>query len=401
MTLQANVQEASPPPSLPTLISLCALTALSLNMFLPSMADIASEFSVSYALIGTAIAGYLGFTAVLQLFLGPLSDRYGRRPVLLTCIAIFTVASAGCWLATNVWQFTIFRMLQGFVIGAWAISMAIIRDNYPPEKAASMMGYVAMAMAIAPMTGPMLGGILAETFNWRANFLVYLILGCLIWLICWFDLSESSSRTKSSLAQQWRETLTLTQSREFWGYTLSIAFGVSAFYTFISGMPVLAKPLFALPPTELGFYMGTITAGYMLGNYLSGRYATLLPLGRLIIIGRTIGTIGLAGGLILFTMGYGSLYVLITSTLCAGFGNGLSIPAANARALSVHPQLTGTAAGISGAATVASGGILTVIISSLLAVNNSASLLLLVMLACALLALVLPVWLSSVRWSSQ
>ena len=93
--------------------------------------------------------------------------------------------------------------------------MAIIRDNYPPAKAASMMGYVAMAMAIAPMTGPMLGGVLAETFDWRANFLLYLILGCLIWIIFWIDLRESSTRSKTSLAQQWRETLTLISSLIF------------------------------------------------------------------------------------------------------------------------------------------------------------------------------------------
>ena len=392
---------SSKPPSIVTLVLLCALTALSLNMFLPSIVEISQDFETSYAVVGAAIAAYLGFTAVLQLLLGPLSDRYGRRPVLLVCITIFTFASAGCWLSTNIWQFMIFRMLQGFVIGAWAISMAIIRDNYPPAKAASMMGYVAMAMAMAPMTGPMLGGVLAETFDWRANFLLYLILGCFIWLMCWFDLSETSSRTKSSLAQQWQETLTLIQSPIFWGFTLSIAFGVSAFYTFISGIPALAEPLFALAPTELGFYMGTITAGYMLGNYLSGRYATLIPLGRLIIIGRTLGVLGLTTGLVIFTAGYGNLYVLIASTLCAGLGNGLSIPAANASALSVYPQLSGTAAGISGAATVASGGVFTVIISSLLALTTSASILLLIMLACALLALVLPIWLSKVRWSSR
>ncbi len=389
----------SKPPSIVTLVLLCALTALSLNMFLPSIVEISQEFATSYAVIGAAIAAYLGFTAVLQLVLGPLSDRYGRRPVLLTCIAIFTLASAGCWLATDVWQFMVFRMLQGFIIGAWAISMAIIRDNYPPAKAASMMGYVAMAMAIAPMTGPMLGGILAEIFNWRANFLLYLILGCLIWLICWFDLSESASPTKSSLAQQWRETRTLVQSPEFWGFALSIAFGVSAFYTFISGIPALAEPLFSLPPTELGFYMGTITAGYMLGNYLSGRYATRVPLGRLILLGRIIAVLGLATSLIIFAAGYGNLYVLIAGTLCAGLGNGMSIPASNASALSVHPQLTGTAAGISGATAVASGSIFTVIISSLLASYPSTSLLLLVMLVCALLALMLPIWLSKVRWA--
>ena len=109
---------ASRPTSIVTLVLLCALTALSLNMFLLSIVEISEDFETSYAVIGAAIAAYLGFTAVLQLVLGPLSDRYGRRPVLLTCIAIFTLASAGCCLSTNVWQFMIFRMLQGFVIGA-------------------------------------------------------------------------------------------------------------------------------------------------------------------------------------------------------------------------------------------------------------------------------------------
>jgi MFS transporter, DHA1 family, multidrug resistance protein len=179
---------ATSPPRLLTLVLLTALSVLSLNMFLPSLPGIASDLEADYALVSLSIAGYLAITALLQLVMGPLSDRFGRRPVLLTGLAVFVLASLVCALATDIWTFLAFRVLQGAIISGAALSRAVIRDMVPAQEAASLMGYVAMAMAIAPMLGPMLGGALDQLLGWRASFFTFFALGIAVFGLCWADL---------------------------------------------------------------------------------------------------------------------------------------------------------------------------------------------------------------------
>src|SRR5210317_1505402 len=158
-------------PRVLTLILLAALSTLSLNMFLPSLTNIAGDFDADYALASLSIAGYLAITAVMQLVIGPMSDRFGRRPVLLCGLSVFVVGSLGCLLATDIYIFLMCRALQATVISGWVLSMAMIRDTRDEGESASLIGYVAMSMAIVPMLGPMIGGLLDEFFGWRASFL--------------------------------------------------------------------------------------------------------------------------------------------------------------------------------------------------------------------------------------
>ena len=153
-----------------TLIVGTALSVLSLNMFLPSLPGIAKEFQVDYGLANLSVAGYLAISAALQIVMGPMSDLYGRRKVMLLCCAMFVLASVSCALASNIWMFLCFRLLQGAIISGQVISRAVIRDMYPPSEAASKLGYMGMIMALAPMTGPMIGGALDMAFGWRAGF---------------------------------------------------------------------------------------------------------------------------------------------------------------------------------------------------------------------------------------
>ena len=168
---------AKTPPHLITLIILTSTSVLAMNMFLPSLTNMAAEFSVSYSVMNISVAGYLAITAVLQVILGPLSDRFGRRPVLLGSILIFSLASLFCALSSNIWIFLSLRILQGAIISGMALSRAIVRDMMAPKDAVRVLGTIAMAMAVAPMLGPVLGGVFDEIFGWRAIFWFYLGLG--------------------------------------------------------------------------------------------------------------------------------------------------------------------------------------------------------------------------------
>jgi Bcr/CflA subfamily drug resistance transporter len=378
---------ATTPPKLSTLILLTALSVLSLNMFLPSLANMAEDFAVDYALVSLSIAGYLALTSVLQVIMGPLSDRYGRRPILLIGLFIFAIASLVCALATDIWVFLAFRVLQGAIISGAALTRAVIRDMAPEREAASMMGYVGMVMAIAPMLGPAFGGLLDEMFGWRASFYVFFVFGLMILALCWADLGETNVTRSDTIRGQFRTYPELFGSRRFWAYTLCMTMSTGAFYTFLAGAPLIASQSFAMSPAVLGIVIGTITAGFMFGSFLSGRYARRFKTTTMMLAGRIVASAGLAVGIVLVLFGVVHPVTLFGATICVGIGNGLTMPSATAGALSVRPGLAGSASGLSGALGVLGGAVLTTLTGSLVTLGAGPLGLLIIMILCTLTGL--------------
>lgn len=375
------------PPRLLTLVLLSGLSVVSLNMFLPSLSNIAEEFQADYALVNLSIAGYAGMTAVLQLVMGPLSDRFGRRPVILAGLVIFSLASLGCLLAANIWTFLLFRMMQGAIISGYTVSLAVIRDSTHAQRAASVMGYVAMAWAVAPMLGPMFGGALDELFGWRASFWAFLGFGVAVLGLCWIDLGETNKTPSETFMKQFQIYPELFRSRRFWGYALCMAFSTGAFYAFLGGAPLVATAVFEMSPATLGFYMGTITAGFVLGSFLSGRFAARHALTTMMIAGRFAACAGLILGLAFLAAGVVHVVTLFGACVFVGVGNGLTMPSTSAGAMSVRPTLAGSASGLSGALTVAGGAVMSAITGAILTVENAAYALLGMMLLSSLLGL--------------
>ncbi len=364
------MRAAQSPPTLITLIFATALSVLTLNMFLPSLAHMSEDFGVDYGLMNVAVAGYLFVSAVLQLIVGPLSDRYGRRPVLLIAMVIFVAASIGCVLAESIWVFLSFRLIQAAVVAGPVLSSASIRDRYPPNEAASKLGYVAMAMALAPMLGPMLGGALDMLFGWRAGFVLYSLLGAGVLLLLWADMGETNTNRSSTFAAQMREYPHLFRARRFWGYALCAAFSIGGFFSFITGAPLVAAAWFDLSPAMLGLGIGIITGGFMVGNFVTGRIAKHTQLTTMILIGRIVASVGPFCGLLLFIGNMGSVWVFFGSAICVGFGNGLTNANASAGVMSVRPKLAGSAAGLSGALIVALGAVLTMMTGTFVSPEN-------------------------------
>ncbi len=364
------MRAAQTPPTLITLIFATALSVLTLNMFLPSLAHMSEDFGVDYGLMNVSVAGYLCVSGVLQLIVGPLSDRYGRRPVLLIAMAVFVAASIGCVLAESIWAFLSFRMIQAAVVAGPVLSSASIRDRYPPNEAASKLGYVAMAMALAPMLGPMLGGALDMLFGWRAGFVLYSLLGAGVLLLLWADMGETNTNRSSTFAAQMREYPHLFRARRFWGYALCAAFSIGGFFSFITGAPLVAAAWFDLSPAMLGLGIGIITGGFMVGNFVTGRIAKRTQLTTMILFGRVVASVGPFCGLLLFIGNMGSVWVFFGSAICVGFGNGLTNANASAGVMSVRPKLAGSAAGLSGALIVALGAVLTMMTGTFVSPEN-------------------------------
>jgi MFS transporter, DHA1 family, multidrug resistance protein len=390
---------ASAPPMLFTLVLLNGLSAASLNMFLPSLSNIAADFQAGYGLLASAsIAGYAGMTTVLQLLIGPLSDRVGRRPVILVSLVIFALASLGCLLARDVWTFLLFRTMQAAIVSGFVLSRVIIRDTEAAQKAASLMGYLSVAWAIAPMLSPMLGGAFDQLFGWRANFWAFLGFGVGMLALCWIDLGETNKNPSDTFTKQFKAFPSLFRSRRFWGYSLCMAFSMGALYAFLAAAPLVAATVFQMSPATLGFYMGSTAAGFILGSFVSGKFAARYRLPTMMVAGRMVAFVGLTVGLGLLLAGIVHEVSLFGSCVFLGFGNGVSMPSSNAGAMSVRPELIGSAAGLSGALTGAGGALTAGITGMILHEANAAFVLLGMMLlssTMALLAALFVLWLDA------
>ncbi len=376
------------PPKFVTLILLSGLSVVSLNMFLPSLSNIAAEFEANYALVNLSIAGYAAMTAVLQLIMGPLSDRFGRRPVILAGLVIFCLASFGCFLATDIATFLFFRMMQAAIISGHTVSLAVIRDSSGTQKAASLMGYIAMAWAIAPMLGPVFGGVLDELFGWRASFVAFMAFGVIVLGLCWLDLRETNASPSETLMKQFRTYPEMFRSRRFWGYALCMAFSTGSFYAFLGGAPLVAAMIFDISPAKLGFYIGSITAGFVLGSFLAGRFAAQHALTTMMIAGRIVACSGLILGLLILLAGVLHEITLFGACVFVGIGNGITMPSSSSGAMSVRPSLAGSASGLSGALMVAVGAVMSAITGAILTAENAAHQMLGMMLLSSALGLV-------------
>ena len=375
------------PPHIITLVVIAGVAALCMNVFLPSLAAMALYFETDYAVMQFAVSGYLAATACLQLLIGPLSDLFGRRPVMLASIAIMIAATLVCMLAPNITVFMIGRVAQAAVVSGFVLARAIVRDMVPMEQAASMIGYVTMGMSVVPMVGPTVGGLLNDISGWQSSFALLALLGVGILALAWFDLGETNHNKSASFSQQFHAWPELLRSPLFWGYALTSTFSSGMFFSFLGGAPFVGSVLYGLAPAMLGLQFFFMASGYMLGNFVSGRYASQIGITRMMLSGNVIALAGIATTITLISAGAESAYAFFVPLALIGVGNGVTLPSANAGMVCVQPHLAGSASGLGGAMTIGGGAALSVLASSVLSKEDGTWPLLMVMLATGLVAL--------------
>lgn len=380
------------PPHIMTLILIAGWAALSLNVFLPSLPSMAAHFGVEYHLMQLSVSLYLAMTAVIQVFIGPVSDRFGRRAVMLGSIAVFVLATLGTIIAPNFAVFLICRMLQAAIATGFVLTRAIVRDMVPQDQAASMIGYVTMGMSVVPMIGPVIGGMLDRAFGWQASFAVLAIGGIALFALVWADQGETATHRAASFRDQARQYPELLKSQRFWGYCLAAAFASGAFFAYLGGAPFVGTNVYQMDAATLGLYFGAPALGYMLGNFLSGRYATKYGINRMVLAGVLVTTTGLTLLLALTAIGIESANVFFGLIISVGLGNGIMLPSANAGLLSVRPALAGSAAGLGGAFTIGGGAALSALAGVVLTSGSGTIPLIMLMLASSVVSIFCIFW---------
>lgn len=366
--------------------------ALSLNIFLPSLPSMADHFGVDYALMQLSVSLYLATTAVVQVAIGPISDRYGRRPVMIVTVALFVIASIGVIYAPNITLFMFFRMMQAAIATGFALSRAVVRDMVGQDQAASMIGYVTMGMSIVPMIGPAVGGWLDEVYGWQATFWLLAAGGALLLVMVLLDQGETYTRREGGFAAQAREYPALLTSQRFWGYCLASAFASGAFFAYLGGAPFIGADVFDMKPKELGIYFGAPAIGYLVGNGLSGRYSVRVGINRMVLIGALVTGVGMALLLVVTLAGALHPAVFFGFMITVGLGNGILLPNANAGMLSVRPSLAGSASGLGGAFMIGGGAALSAVASFILSPGSGPMPLIVLMLMTTLAATACALW---------
>jgi DHA1 family bicyclomycin/chloramphenicol resistance-like MFS transporter len=380
--------DRSTPPHIFTLIFMAGMSAMVMNMFLPSLPQMSTFFGVDDGVMALSVPLFLFVSAILQIFIGPVSDRMGRRPVLLVGIAIFMLATIGCILATNITVFLIFRMIQAAIAVCMVLSRAVIRDSFDQEQSASMIAYVTMGMAVVPMISPAIGGFLDELFGWKANFWAFFFVGGALFALVWRDLGETVKPSGLTLTQQFKEYPELLRSPRFWGYCMASALSSGAFFAYLGGGPFVGSVVFGMSPKWVGIFFGAPAVGYFAGNWITGRNAKRLGVNKLILWGAIAVSCGTALMLGLFLIGFGSPLTFFGLMTCVGLGNGMVIPNATAGMLSVRPHLAGTASGLGGAIMIGGGAGLASLAVFLLKPETGAYPLILIMMFTSMAAVV-------------
>ena len=362
----------STPPHILTLILLASISALTMNIFLPSLPNIASELNSSTSILGLSVGIYLASSAVLQLIIGPFSDQFGRRPLILWSLIIFCISTLATVFVTNTAQFLILRVFQAISASCMVLARAIVRDTTESiEKAGSKIAYVTMGMALVPMVGPAIGGLLDYQYGWEASFWLLFILGLVILIISFFDVGETLSDHNQSFLEQISTYPSLLRSKRFWGYCLSSAFVSGAFFSYLGGAPFVGNEVFGLEPKDLGFWFGAPAIGYVLGNFLSGRFSTKIGLDKMIFLGVTTALFGVSISMTISLLDHGSVLSFFGLMTLVGLGNGMSIPNATAAMMSINPKLAGTAAGLGSAIMIGGGAGLSAIANFILIHGSS------------------------------
>ncbi len=323
----------------------------SIDTYLPSFPAIEANFEVSRALLSQSMTVYLIAFAISTLLWGPISDRIGRRLVILASLLIYIAASIGCAYANDLNNFLIFRTLQGFAAsGGFIASRAMIRDAHDTESAHRAMSQVIFLFSVAPAIAPVLGASLQVHFGWRSIFWFLASFGVLLYVM--------TSFIKETLPKEHQQSMhpkavikiytKILLHQKFIFLVLSISCGFSGLFLYIAGAPSVIYHFLNLSSGDFGYLFIPMVFGLMVGAFISGRLAHRWKKSRIINIGFSIMSVGILVNIVQILFLQESILNLVLPLVIYVFGLALIIPAITIMGLDYFPKNRGAAASMQG-----------------------------------------------------
>lgn len=328
------------------LVSMTFIGPLSLHLFIPAMPAVKEAFGVSTGMAQLTMSLAMLSMAFFTVAYGGLSDRFGRKRVLLGGLVLFTCGAAACMAATNLPMLLAGRILQGAGAGCGVVlARAIARDVYGQERVAQVIAYLTAAYVLGPMFAPLIGGQLTTLFGWRALFVFASVVGLVVIFAATFAVPETRTRSAAAPHGVFTGYKSLLRRPRFVGFMLQPGLLSAAFYTQATAASFLAAEHLGVNASDIGVWFFAFPIGFMAGSFISGRIGANVSIEFMTILG---GMIGVANGALLFAwlyFGGVSMAALYIPGMFVSLAQGLSMPYAQAGAMAVDAELAGSASG--------------------------------------------------------
>ena len=331
-----------------TLSAIAGIYILAQVIIVPALPDLGIIFLSDYRTIQLSVSAFSIGAAIVNLIAGPLSDRFGRRPIAIGFFIIFILSSLGSYFSENIYIFLLFRFFQASSAAGMVLARVIVGDIYSGSKATVMFGYISTIMAIGPLIGPLLGGLISDYLGSMQIFNFLTILGLLLFGLILYDLDETNLNRSPNMLSQIKSYPLLLLSMNFWPPTLVSAFSFSIFGIFFVGAPFVAVNVYGLSPSQIGLLLAFIPLGFVPGNIIVGKIVDRFSTKLLLILGSILLISGPLIALLTSNL-YTHPLAFFLPMLILGFGTGIIWPVANTAIIQAVPSLAGSASGISSA----------------------------------------------------
>lgn len=332
--------------------ALVAFQAISTDLYLPALPAIGADLGAGIEQVQLTLSLFLVGFGVAQLGWGPLSDRIGRRPLLLAGTLLYVAASLACLLAPSIEALVLGRLVQAVAACSGVVlGRAVVRDLYAPAEAARVLAYLGTAMALAPILGPIVGGWLTLSFGWRSTFAALALFGALAFLGTWHAVPETNRRKDphaTSPARLAANYGALLRDRLYLARVALAALGYAGIFSFISASPHVLIDAVGLRPDQYGLCFAAGVAGWMAGTFAAGRLNRRLGLDGLLALGTRLSAIAALAGLAWALAVPASWPAVVAPMFLFMLGAGFTLPTAMALAIGPYPGKAGLASALLG-----------------------------------------------------
>lgn len=349
-----NPKTARPEPSTAFAIAIASVgmaTPLAVHIFMPVIPGVRAAFNIDDATAQMAFSVSLLTMAFATLVYGTLSDRYGRRPLLLTGLTLFVIGGGMCAMANSIGMLIVGRLVQAAGAGCGvALVRAIARDAYGPERLVKVIAYLTMFYTLGPALAPLAGGILFDIFGWRSVFwlsfvcAVIILAGAVALIPETRPPGEASANRQSGMLRAYVE---LFSSLRFTAFVMQTGMSTAVFFTMSSAASILMKDLLDRPAADFGLWFSLFPIGYFLGNFVASRCSGRLNVDTMVAIGSILAGVTTLSQCLALGLGHTTMAALFVPGFFITFAQGIALPFGQAGAMGIIPRLAGTASGIS------------------------------------------------------